>query len=262
MKQVTLISLYGEKTNEFSTLIAECQRFVSKALGAGFTPYDPRQVHATIIGLEHRVASVGCNANFATYRARQIVMDFDGFLGYLRTCGHFPFDVQIGGFASRDYPFTSRKTTPFERSFSIQRDKVVVMGWPLRGEPFQAAPATRAASIQEARIYPLTLDVIRHAAQRYGILHGQHRRATDTDNDLFFRIGLVDPKAPTLATPGELETQVRQWLSMLPPLVIEIRLDDVCVAAYEDDRLPLSSTQVWSLADPRVTGTFIGDLFA
>jgi hypothetical protein len=142
----------------------------------------------------------------------------------------------------------------------VQGDKVVLMGWPVRGEPFTAAPATPAASSPEARIYPATLDTMRHAAQRFGILHSYHKTLTDVDNDLFFRIGLVDPKAVTPATTSALETQMRQHLSTQPPLVIEIRLEDISIAAYEDDRLPVASTQTWSLADPRVTGDFVAAL--
>jgi len=260
MIQTTLISLYGDKRPDFAAAITQCQQSVSQALGSAFTPYDLRQIHATIVGLERRIASPLFNANFAKHRGRDVVMDFAGYFTYLRTCGLLPFEVQIGGFANRDYPFTSRKTRPYDRTFSVQGDKIVLMGWPVRGEPLAAPPATAAASSQEARIYPTTLHTVRHAAQRFGILHGYHRTLTDVDNDLFFRIGLVDPKAVTPATTSALEAQVRQHLSAQPPLVIEIRLEDISIAAYEDDRLPLASTQTWSLADPRVTGHFVAGL--
>ena len=259
MIQVTLIALYGDKQDDFATAITRCQQIAAQAVGSAFTPYDLCQIHATIIGFERHIASPVFNANFAKHRGRDVVMEFDGYLTYLRGCGLFPFEVQLGGFANRDYPFTSRGTLPYDRSFSIQGDKVVVMGWPLRGEPFKAPPDTPAACSREARIYPATLDAIRLAAQRYGILHGYHRLLTDVDNDLFFRIGLIDPKALTAATTSTLEGQVRQFLSSQPPLVIEIRIEDICIAAYEDDRLPLVSTQTWSLADPIVTGQFVAE---
>ncbi|MFA6562876.1 MAG: hypothetical protein WCV00_13285 [Verrucomicrobiia bacterium] len=262
MTQTTLISLYGEKRPDFAAAIIQCQQCVTQALGSAFTPYDLRQIHATVVGLERRIASPPFNANFAKHRGRDVVMDFAGYFAYLRGCGLLPFEVQIGGFDNRDYPFTSRKTRPYERSFSVQGDKVVLMGWPVRGEPFIAPPATPAAFSLEARTYPATLDIVRHAAQRFGILHGYHRTLTDVDNDLFFRIGLVDPKAVTPAKTSTLESQVRQSLSTQPPLVIEIRLEDISVAAYEDDRLPGASTQIWSLADPRVTGDFVAGLLS
>lgn len=257
---VTLVSLYGDKSKEFAAVITQCQQLVTKAAGSAFTPYDIRQIHATIIGLErHRAPAY--NANFSKHRGRDAAMDFDGFLSYLRGCGHIPFEVHLGGFAHREYPFTSRKTLPYERSFSVQNDKIVVMGWPLRGEPLSSPPMTHTAALHESRMYPPTLDLIRHAAQRYGILHGYHRAATDVDNDLFFRIGTVDPKAMTPFTTSTLEIQARQVLSAQRPVVIEIRLEDICIAAYEDDRLPESSTRTWSLADPKVTGDFVAGLF-
>ena len=240
--QVTLVSLYGEKDKRFAEAIACWQELVTQAVGPAFTPYDIRQIHGTIIGLErHRVPLY--NANFAKYREREVEMDLAGFLAYLQGCGQIPFKVQIGGFENRDYSFTSRNATPYARSFSVQGDKVVAVGWPL----------------DEARTYPATLDVIRREAQRFGILHGYHRTPTDIDNDLFFRIGLIDPTATTQEAVKALEAQARELLS-IQPLVIEIGLADICIAAYKDDRLPVPSTRRWSLADPKVTGSFVEGL--
>lgn len=257
--QVTLVSLYGDKHRDFAALIAECQQLAVQALGSAFSPYDVRQIHATIIGLERCRASA-CNANFLKHRGKEVAMDFTGFLATLRACEQIPFEVQLGGFAPRDAPFTSRKAVPYERSFSVQGNKLVVMGWPVCGEPRPAPPAAPAVPRREARIYPPKLDLIRRTAQRYGILHAYHRAETDVDNDLFFRIGLVDPEAIAEPAIRALEHHARQLLSTRPPLVIRIRLEDIHVAAYEDERLPWSSTRTWSLADPSLTGGFIAGL--
>ena len=103
--------------------------------------------------------------------------------------------------------------------------------------------------------------MIRHAAQGFGILHGYHRALTDVDNDLFFRLGLIDPKAITQATKDAVEIQARDFLRRRDPLVMELRLEDIRIAAYEDDRLPRASTRTWSLAEPHVTGSFVAGLF-
>jgi len=258
--QITLVSLYGDKKKDFAAAITQWQQLAAQAVGSAFTPYDIRQIHATIIGFERHQAPA-YNANFSKYRTRDVAMDFTGLLAYLRGCGQIPFEVQLGGFAHRDYPFTSRKTTPYERSFSVQGDKVVVMGWPVRGEPFSVPPVTPTAATQEARIYPPTLEIVRHAMQGFGVLHGYHREVTDVDNDLFFRIGLIDEKATTPALTTALEIQARRILSAQRPLIIEIRLEDIYIAAYDDDRLPVSTTRIWSLADPKVTGQFVRRLF-
>jgi len=249
--QITVVALYGEKRNDLAALIARCQELCRGVLGVGFRSYDLFQIHATIFGLERKVGSSFHNANFSKYQGRDLVMDLEGILDYLRRCDRFPLQVQVGGYGKRDYPFTSRQACPYERSFSIQGDKVVVMGWPIGGKPFQKPPATPSASIQEARLYPLTLDVVRRAAQDYGVLHAYHRDLTDIDNDLFFRIGLLaDRTSLTTRVRDRLEAEVRQFLSIQPPLILNIRLDQVSVVLYEEDTLPPSSTRAWSLIDP------------
>jgi hypothetical protein len=252
--QITVVALYGDKSGDFASLITRCQELVRGVLGDGFRPYDPPQIHATIFGLERKIGSAFYNANFSRYQGRDFVMNLEGILDYLRRCDHFPLEVQVGGYGKRDYPFVSRHARPYERSFSIQGDMVVVMGWPIRGKPFQQPPTTPSAWVQEARLYPLTLDVVRHAAQVYGILHAYHRALTDVDNDLFFRIGLLgDQTSLTERVRDTLETEARQFLSTQPPLILDISLEQVSVALYEEDTLPRSSTRVWSLADPDLT---------
>lgn len=258
MMQITVVALYGDKSGDFAALITHCQELGRGVLGIGFRPYDPSQVHATIFGLERKIGSPFYNANFSRYRGHDLVMNLEGVLDYLRRCAHFPLEVQIGGYGKRDYPFISRQACPYERSFSIQGDKVVMMGWPIRGKPFRQPPVTPSDWVQEARLYPLTLDVVRHGAQAYGILHARHRTLTDVDNDLYFRIGLlVDQTSSTERVRDILEAEVRQFLSIQPPLVLDICLEQVSVAVYEEDTLPPSSTRVWSLADPDLTASTV-----
>jgi hypothetical protein len=254
MMQITVVALYGEKSKDFVELITRCQELGRSILGVCFRPYDPSQIHATIFGLERKIGSAFYNANFSKYQGRDLVMNVEGILDYLRRCDHFPLAVQVGGYGKRDYPFISRQASPYERSFSIQGDKVVMMGWPIRGQPFRQPPATPAALVQEGELYPLTLDTVRHAAQVYGILHAYHRTLTDLDNDLFFRIGLlVDQASLSERVRDTMETEARQFLSKQPPLILNIRLEQVSVVLYEEDTLPKSSTRVWSLADPDLT---------
>jgi hypothetical protein len=256
MTQMTMVALYGEKSGDFVALITRCQGLVRSVLGDGFQPYDPPQIHATMFGLERKSSSALYNANFSRYRGLDLVMNLEGILDYLRSCSHFPLQVQIGGFGKRDYPFVSRQARPYQRSFSMQGDKVVMMGWPIRGEPFPRPPGTPSALVQEAKLYPLTLEVIRHAAQVYGVLHAYHRDPADLDNDLFFRIGLLNNQ-PSLSEQvhAALEAEARQFLSVQPPLLLDIHLEQVSVALYQEDSLPRSSTRLWSLADPDLTAS-------
>jgi hypothetical protein len=65
--QLTLVSLYGDKSKNFSAVITQWQQLDAQALGSAFTPYDIRQIHATIIGLERHQTSA-YNANFVSVR--------------------------------------------------------------------------------------------------------------------------------------------------------------------------------------------------
>jgi hypothetical protein len=253
MRQVTLVAFYGEKPDELSTLITQCQEWLISILGDAFSPYDIQQVHATIVGLERRIGSARDNANFWKYRALRAEMDFREFLAFLRGCSQIPFEVQIGGFEKRDYPFVSdpfEKGTdnrPYDRMFSIQGDKVVVIGWPVRSK---------------SPVYPLTLDDIRRAAQKFGILHGYHQTLTAVDNDLFFRIGLVDRTRTSSGVVNRVVQKLRDTLAgILAPVISQVTLNDLFVASYEDDKLPMASTQAWSLVDERVNAEFVAGLF-
>jgi hypothetical protein len=247
MLQATLVSLYGEKDHGLGTLIRKCQEVLQDTVGGAFRPYDVSQVHATIFGLERKVSSARLNSNFLKYRGRETEMDFDGLAEFLRSSENLPLYIQIGGFDKRDYPFTSRQLTPYERSFSIQGDKVVLMGWPVRGTPFLIPPTTPQLWVQEAQLYPRTLDKLRRRAQNFGVLHAYHRAFSDVDNDLFFRIGLIDP--PLGDTRTMLESRIRDYLRVQPPLTVEVRADQICVAIYQDDTLPASTTKTLSLSE-------------
>lgn len=269
--QVALVALYGEKEGELSQLrdlIEFCQGQVKDKLGSAFRPYRLEQVHATILGLERCGGATRQNLNFSKRHQspREVRMDFDGLLRFLRSCPQLPFTAQIAGFTNREYPFvsdpfgTNKVYRPYDRSFSIQGDKVVMMGWPLRGRPWEIAPTKSHELVQESRIYPLNLDEIRYAAQRYGVLHSYHKTATTVDNDLFFRIGLLR-SAPDEQTARVLSEDVREHLSEMAPVTVEVTLENIYVAAYESTELPADSTGVWSLADKRVTGQFVAALY-
>jgi len=249
MKQLTLVALYGDKAPALRSLIASCQGIASRALRRAFTPYDIKQIHATIIGLEHSEAGFPQNANFRHLRGQCVEMDILGFLGDLRVCSDLPLSVQVGGFTDQDRTFVSRNKPPHLRTFSVQGEKAVLIGWPCR---------TDSRGIP--RSYPPTLDTIRRRAKRFGILHSYHRSDTDLDNDFFFRIGLVDRDAVSDAAVTTLEQRVRRYLSGHAPLLLPVGMDDLRVAAYRDERLPVDSTEVRSVSDPDSDGevVFVG----
>jgi len=237
MVQLTLVARYGNERSELSDLVGSCQQLATTALGMAFRPYDPGQLHATIIGLERHKSSGRENANFRRFRRQRAEMDIAGFLESLRMSVELPLEARIGGFGESERPFLSRNALPYKRSFSIQGDKAVVMGWPYKMDTGEGS----------AR-WPQTLDAIRRSAQTYGILHTYHRSDTDRDNDLFFRIGLIDRSAVRDEAVEDLEQRVRRHMSRRPPLIWKIGVDELFVAIYRDEKLPLSTTEIWPLS--------------
>jgi len=238
MPQLTLVARYGHKSPDLSRYLESCGQIAASVLGDAFEPYDLRQIHATIVGLEHPGDSIRENACFHRLRGRSVEMDIPGFLDSLRKAPELPFRVQIGGFTETDRPFLSRNASPYLRSFSVQGDKAVVIGWPRR---------TNATG--EAGEHPLTLDALRRRAQRFGILHAYHGSETELDNDFFFRIGLVRRDAVSDGAVRNFEQRIRRYMSNEPPLIQRVGLDDLHVALYEDERLPLDSTEIWPVLD-------------
>jgi hypothetical protein len=132
------------------------------------------------------------------------------------------------------------------------------MGWPLRGIPIETNMPSQIELIQESRLYPNTLDSLRRAAQQFGILHSYHTKPTDVDNDFFFRIGMVDnPESVDPLLKARLHNVLQQSISMLPPLIIEMHLSDLCVAFYQSEELPRGSTDVVNLMDSILNGALI-----
>lgn len=246
MYQLTLIALYGKKPMPLQRFIADWQARLSVSLGASFRPYDEQQVHATVIGLEAVAGTTNVNANFMRLRGRTVQMDLNGFLESLHRSASFPMHIRVGGYADRDYPFTSRALRPYQRSFSIQGDKIVVMGWPVAGSALDS--------------FPPTLDVIRRSGQEFGILHSYHASEADVDNDFFFRLGTFDPAAVSIEQLRQIEVESRRALSEAAPLVVPITIADLRLAAYGDNRLPPATTRTCAVADVNVVGAFLESL--
>ncbi len=264
MKQVTLVMLYGPKPSYLPELILDCQRQIANILGSCFQPYSISQVHATFIGLERVPRSAMINLNMTKYRGRSATMDFSGLLNFMRTGGYFPLQVQIGGFQDRDYPFESRGQKPYERSFSIQGEEAataIILGWPIRGKPLRHLQSDIVKLVQENRIYTNQLDQARQAVQAFNLLHHYHRELTDVDNDFYFRIGTIHQSSVDYSLRQSVVTTLRQYLSQLQPMIVEVTLSDIYVVSYENESLPVDSSEAWSISDPTVTPEFIQELY-
>lgn len=265
MRQVTCVAMYGRKPSKLAAIIENCQdridALTDKHPAVGFQRYEVEQVHATIIGLERSGVGSFQNLNFRKRREVHQDMDFAGLLEYFRRGAVLPFAVQIGGYQERDYPFVSRNQHPYDRSFSVQGDKAVVMGWPVWGDPTAPLPSGPSGLVVESRRYPASLDAIRRHCQHFGILHGYHRQFTDVDNDFYLRIGLFDPPDVPQSFAQQLEGTLRQFLKSIGPQVVQVTLSDLFAVAYVDDTLPRSTSTWWSFDCTEIDDAFIRSLY-
>ncbi|MCL4860773.1 MAG: hypothetical protein KJZ93_15260 [Caldilineaceae bacterium] len=238
MVQFALVAFYGEKPTPLANLLTACQEQLRHALGEAFLPYQVEQIHATMAGLESVIGQPGVNDHFAQLRGEHRVMDFAALLHFLRRGEWSPITVQLGGFADRAYPFTSRGRRPFDRSFTIQGDKTVLMGWPV-------APKRKGKAA-----WPTTLDGLRRAFQAYNVLHKYHAAPADMDNDCYLRLGLLDLACVSSTALPVVAADLRTYLSIRQPLYLPIDHTTLSIVAYTDERLPPASTQAWRIDDP------------
>lgn len=227
MRQLTLVAFWGPKPPAFAARLRALQGTIARSLGARFRPYALEQVHATLVGLNRTGAGGLRNACFARERGETRRMDVAALRARVLAGPELPLTVRFGGYREDERPFASRGRTPYERSFSFQGTKAVLIGWP---------SADREGGV------PLAIDALRRAAQEAGVLHTYHRAPDDVDNDVYLRLGLVDaPLEPDVARP--LEELVRRELAAAPPLKVPLAADDLLLAAYDDETLPAGSTR-------------------
>jgi len=273
--QVTIVALIWDKPAHLKVFLDDCKRRVVAALGQDFRGYDTaKQVHGTIVGLERDDGSPPAflNENFKKRRHLQLEMDYSGLLDHLRSSGNLPMQIQIAGFHNRDYPFVSRNERPFLRSFSIQPGRshdgkeiefVVVMGWPLRGEPSMDPNPGFPAIVQETMKYPRPLDSLRRAAQTFNVLHAYHAAPADVDNDFFLRIGMIDnPARVDESTKRQLVHSMRDWLARYGPVIVDVKRSDLWLTQYALSELPPDgTTNPYRIEDPRVDASFCRSLY-
>jgi hypothetical protein len=227
--QVTLVAHYGPKPAALSAFIARVQDCLRSSPGLALQPYDIDQVHATIVGLE------GCRVQEGIRGSRSgRPMNLSGVVEFLRSKEFEPIQVRIGGFrADVRYTFRSRDLHPHLRSFSIQGDTALVIGWPVENEHS-----------------PNSLDQLRRLFQRFGTSHKWHAAAEDVDNDLFLVLGRLDRRHdidPALVE--RLETSVRADLAS-GAASVEISRETLSFVGYVDSQLPRATSHQYSLDEP------------
>jgi len=135
------------------------------------------------------------------------------------------------------------------------------MGWPIRGKPSSANTASQYSVVQEARLYPTSLDDVRRFARNFNILHQYHADVNDVDNDFYLRIGLRDAGTLDPAAEKAIETTIRQYLSSIDPVFLEVSKADIRIASYTDESLPIDSTRSWPVGSVPITSDFCRALY-
>lgn len=232
-RQLTLVSHYGDKTGPLAQLIAQLTHVIVQHAGSGFEPYALGQVHATLVGLETcRVDGRDVNRSFWTLRQQRLTQDLARVIDIVNTSEHLPFSVRIGGYtALASYPFESRGQHPYVRSFQIQGDRAVFMGWPKR--------QTDRAAVHDALVQ------LRRSFEAAHVLHKYHAEPAARDNDLFLVLGTFRRQLDRDVS-SRIETVARELLAA-SPIDLPITPATTSLVAYVDVALPLASSLRFSV---------------
>lgn len=208
---VTLVAAYGNrKPKPFEMLLAELKKRCNATTiySQWIRLYNDEQVHATIVGLEgdrcgDRVVQKNMQDRLGGIEHAP-PMRLEGLVGFLRSpiCG---FDLAIGGFQKGDVNPFDPERKPYDRSFDIRSDGLIVaMGWPLTGALFM----------------PHLIN-LRKNLEKFNVVHKYHIRTQDLDNDLFFVLGEIDVDKWKNASDNEREDVQKA----IDDLVAQCRLD-------------------------------------
>lgn len=220
---ISAVAFYGPKTGPLRDLLTVVQAIIAEHIGARFLPYSLGQIHATLIALNGvRDPQTGAIVNeyLLAHAGVRREMDLPRVMAILVRAT--PLRIRIGGFRpGQELPFTSRGQNLAERTFSVQDNAFVLMGWP-------------AASLAGAGRTQRPLDELRREMNAAHVLHRYHVRATDVDNDLHLVVGHhsgAPPDALARATAG-----VRDKLAA-DPLDLAMSLADVKIVAADSHTL-------------------------
>jgi hypothetical protein len=217
------VAFYGPKTGRLRELLTGVQALIAEHVGGDFRPYTLDQVHATLIALNGvRAGGTIVNEYLLEHAGVRQEMDLPRVMDILARRFAVPLRVRIGGFRpGQAAPFTSRGQHLAERTFSVQGEAFVLVGWP-------------ADSISGAGRTRRPLDELRREMNAAGVLHRYHARPADVDNDLHLVVG-HQAGAPAGAL-ARATAAVRDTLAA-DPADLAIGLSDVTIVAADSHTL-------------------------
>ena len=217
---ISAVAFYGPKTGRLRELLTGVQALIGEHVGAGFRPYTLEQVHATLIALNGvREGGTIVNEYLLEHAGVRQEMDLPRVMDILARRFAAPLRVRIGGFRpDQAVPFSSRGQHLAERTFSVQGEAFVLVGWPADSLAGAGRP----------------LDELRRELNAAGVLHRYHARADDVDNDLHLVVG-HHAGAPASAL-ARATAAVRDMLAA-DPADLAIGLSDVKIVAADSHTL-------------------------
>ena len=217
---ISAVAFYGPKTGRLHELLTGVQAQIAEHVGRDFRPYTLDQVHATLIALNGvRAGGTIVNEYLLEHAGERREMDLPRVMDILARRFATPLRVRIGGFRpGQPVPFTSRGQHVAERSFSVQGEAFVLMGWPAESLAGAGRP----------------LDDLRREMNAAGVLHRYHARPGDVDNDLHLVVG-HQAGAPAAAL-ARATAAVRDKLAA-DPADLAIALSDVTIVAADSHTL-------------------------
>ena len=206
---VTLVAAYGDdKPDQLAQVLSDlAERCRSAGRLAGWIrPYERAQIHATVVGLEGTRCGDSIHQENLGIRLGDAgpgpPVNFGAMLELFASSA-FELPVVVGGFDEHDVNPFDPVRAPFQRSFDIRSDGLIVaMGWPHANGAFT----------------PYLIG-FRKYLETFNLVHKYHVRPQDQDNDLFFVIGEIDAERWEAASDDE-RTSAQE---MINELVAECR---------------------------------------
>jgi hypothetical protein len=219
---ISALAQYGPKSGPVRDFLAGVQATIAAHVGDRFRPYSLDQVHGTLIALDgvpDPATGTLVNEYYRTRTGGGREMDLRRAMDILAAHLAQPLHVRLGGYQpDQEFGFTSRGQHLHDRSFSVQDNAFVLVGWPVVSLAGPDRP----------------LDELRRDMHAAHVLHRYHVRATDVDNDLHLVLGHhADAPAGSLA---RAEAAVRGQLAAAG-IDIAISLGDVKIVAADSRTL-------------------------
>jgi hypothetical protein len=217
---ISAVAFYGPKTGRLRELLTGVQALIAEHIGGDFRPYTLDQVHATLIALNGvRAGGTIVNEYLLQHAGERREMNLPRVMDILARRFAMPLRVRIGGFRpGQAVPFTSRGQHLAERSFSVQGETFVLVGWPTDSLTGAGRP----------------VDELRREMNAAGVLHRYHTKPDDVDNDLHLVMG-HQAGAPAEAL-ARATAAVRDKLAS-DPADLAIALSDVTIVAADSHTL-------------------------